>query len=817
MIEGLDLSALTPDEKRELYELLKLKDIRAKRNRLAAYKPYAKQVEFHNRGAEYRERLFLAGNQLGKTWAGAYEVAMHLTGRYPDWWQGRRYNYATRWMAGSESAELTKKGVQRLLLGPPELREEWGTGAIPKECLRDTSLKAGVPDAVSSIIVRHACGEDSVIQFNSYDQGRMQHVDSPVLTPTGWKAIGTLNVGDEVIAGDGSVTLVEGVFPHGVKDLYELEFDSGVKTLAGAEHLWLAACRTNGPWKTVTTADLIAVYGDAGGRVTGNKQFSTPNVGVVQLASQPVPVDPYLVGALLGDGCVRGGRIRFTSSDPEIVNEVAKGASLLGAELVQWSEIQYGFKNSELLRREMDALGMNGLLAHEKKVPQQYLWNDPAVRMAVLQGLMDTDGSVSAKGSMTFGTTSLPLAQDVAFLVRSLGGKAIIRTKGDKGRKRTLYVVSVRLPGSPPFRLARKLERCVRPTCETHRHILRSIRKVDPGQAVCIAVAHPSHLYVTDDFIVTHNTKWQADTVDGVWFDEEPPQPVYSEGLTRTNATGGMVFVTFTPLLGMSDVVKRFLLDKPAGACTTTMTINDVEHYTQEEREAIIASYPEHEREARAKGIPIMGSGRVFPIVEDGIKCNPFAIPPHWPRIVGLDFGIDHPTAAVWMAWDRDADVLYVTDTYRVKDQSILIHGASIKARGDWVPVAWPHDGLQRDKGSGEQLMVQYKNQGLNMLKERATFEDGTNGVEAGLADMLTRMQTQRFKVFGHLSDWFEEFRLYHRKDGMVVKQADDLMSATRYALMMRRFAKTQEEAQSFGLRKNGFSAPVLQFFDHTV
>lgn len=113
--------------------------------------------------------------------------------------------------------------------------------------------------------------------------------------------------------------------------------------------------------------------------------------------------------------------------------------------------------------------------------------------------------------------------------------------------------------------------------------------------------------------------------------------------------------------------------------------------------------------------------------------------------------------------------------------------------------------------------MAQYKAQGLNMLKERATFEDGSNGVEAGLADMLARMQTQRFKVFGHLADWFEEFRLYHRKDGMVVKQSDDLMSATRYALMMRRHAKTQEEAQSFGLRKNGFAAPVLQFFDHTV
>jgi len=166
------LAALSDDEKRELYELLRLRDVRARRNRLDAYTPYAKQREFHAAGSAYRERLFMAGNQLGKTWAGAYEMAMHLTGRYPDWWTGRRFPYAVRAMCGSESAELTRKGIQRLLIGPPELREEWGTGTIPHAALRDTSMKQGVPDAISSAVVRHVSGEDSVVQFNSYDQGR---------------------------------------------------------------------------------------------------------------------------------------------------------------------------------------------------------------------------------------------------------------------------------------------------------------------------------------------------------------------------------------------------------------------------------------------------------------------------------------------------------------------------------------------------------------------------------------------------------------------------------------------------------------------
>ena len=110
-LSKLDLSKLNHAEKLEVYELLRIKDIRAKRNRLAAYKPYNKQVDFHTAGASFRERLFMAGNQLGKTWAGAFETAMHLTGRYPDWWKGTRYPYAIRAMVGSESAELTRKGV----------------------------------------------------------------------------------------------------------------------------------------------------------------------------------------------------------------------------------------------------------------------------------------------------------------------------------------------------------------------------------------------------------------------------------------------------------------------------------------------------------------------------------------------------------------------------------------------------------------------------------------------------------------------------------------------------------------------------------
>lgn len=229
----------------------------------------------------------------------------------------------------------------------------------------------------------------------------------------------------------------------------------------------------------------------------------------------------------------------------------------------------------------------------------------------------------------------------------------------------------------------------------------------------------------------------------------------------------------------------------------TRMTIHDALHYSEEKRAEIIASYPAHEREARAKGIPTLGSGRVFPVSEEAIKVPAFAIPDHWAQIGGLDFGWDHPFAAVRLAHDRDADILYVVNSYGVREQTPVFHAAALKPWGDWLPWAWPHDGLQHDKGSGEALAHQYRDQGLNMLHERATFEDGGFGVEAGVAEMLDRMLTGRWKVFDHLEDWFSEFRMYHRKEGLIVKLMDDRLSASRYAMMMRRYADTPPSASA--------------------
>lgn len=286
-------------------------------------------------------------------------------------------------------------------------------------------------------------------------------------------------------------------------------------------------------------------------------------------------------------------------------------------------------------------------------------------------------------------------------------------------------------------------------------------------------------------------TKFQAETLDFVWCDEEPPSDVYSEILTRITATQGMVFVTFTPLKGPTEVVLKYTDEPSPDRVVVTMTIDEAEHISPEYRKKIIAGYRPHEREARAKGIPMMGEGRVFLCTEEHITEPPIEyVPEHWAKLWAIDFGMGHPFAAVLLLWDRDLDVLHVHKTIKMADAIIMQHAARMKQVAAAVPVAWPHDGHQRDRQSGEPMSRLYKAEGLQMYHEHATWPTGGYSMEAGLTEMDERMKNGKLKVSRELAEWLEEYRFYHRKDGVVVPLKDDLMSATRVGVMMKRIAK---------------------------
>mgnify|MGYP003628079855 FL=1 len=294
--------------------------------------------------------------------------------------------------------------------------------------------------------------------------------------------------------------------------------------------------------------------------------------------------------------------------------------------------------------------------------------------------------------------------------------------------------------------------------------------------------------------------KWMGESLDVIWLDEEPPQSIYSQALTRTADKGGIVYMTFTPEQGMTETVAQFVNNLKTGQELIQATWDDAPHMTKEIRDQILSALPPHERKMREMGIPQLGSGLVFPIAEDDIVCEHFEIPDYFPRICAIDFGWDHPTACTWIAWDRDSDIVYVYDSYAMRQETVPVHASAIKSRGFWIPVVYPMDGRQADKGSGKSLAVQYREEGVNLLREHFTNPpqtgmkegSGGNSVEAGVMEMLTRFQTKRLKIFENQGKLMEELRMYHRKEGKIVPMNDDVISALRYAVMSLRKARVR-------------------------
>ena len=290
-------------------------------------------------------------------------------------------------------------------------------------------------------------------------------------------------------------------------------------------------------------------------------------------------------------------------------------------------------------------------------------------------------------------------------------------------------------------------------------------------------------------------SKFQGQGCDWVWLDEEPTIDIYAEALARIGEKDGAIWITFTPINGPTAVVLRFTDEPTYDRGYVPMTIDDVPdiggHLSPQTKQRMIDGYLPHEREARARGVPALGSGRIFTTAEANIVEPPLEfIPAHWHKLWGLDFGIGHPFAAVLVLWDKDADVIHVHHTIRMADALIISHAAAMKRVAASVPVAWPRDGTERDRNSGEPLASQYKKHELRMAYEHATWEDGSVSTWAGIKEWDEREKTGRLKVAAHLTEWFEERRFYHMKDGQIVKIKDDLMSATRICLMAKRFAR---------------------------
>lgn len=440
-------------------------------------------------------------------------------------------------MAKAVSALQTKQ-VNRIILTRPAVEAGERLGFLPGtlsekidpylrplyDALHDMMDPELIPKLMSAGVIE--------VAPLAYMRGRAQPLFTNVLTPEGFRPIGELKVGDFVIGSDGSPTEITGVYPQGFKEIYRVYTQDGASTLASGDHLWAVYAasdrRRNKPARVLETKEMIGNL-----RAAHAHRYELPLLTApVKFESRPVPMDPYALGLLLGDGCFScRATPTFTTKDPELVQ--ALETLIPGIVARRKTDVDYVLNRiatpGEVITIEnpvtavMRQLGLSGKKSEAKFVPEDYLFNSASVRLAVLQGLLDSDGGPVTQEGRTcriqYSTTSERLCDNVIFIVESLGGVAHLRTRAAEGRKPGLargrevhhrfdsQILDIRLPaGTAPFRLARKAAKYDKTGGGRPMRFIDRIEPVGTTEAVCISVAAEDSLYVTEDFLLTHNT-----------------------------------------------------------------------------------------------------------------------------------------------------------------------------------------------------------------------------------------------------------------------------------------------------------------------
>jgi phosphate starvation-inducible PhoH-like protein len=431
-------------------------------------------------------------------------------------------------------AALQRREVNRIVLTRPAVEAGERLGFLPGDLMAkvDPYLRP-LFDALYDMLEPEKVNqhlERGVIEVAplAFMRGRAQPLDRQVLTPSGFRPIGSLQIGDMVTGSNGRPTPVLGVYPQGRRRVYRLRTQDGATTVCCGEHLWFVTTpddREHGkPGRVVQTQEMV-------GRLRRNHQrrFELPLLKApAQFEPRDVPMDPYALGLVLGDGCLTTSTApSFSKADPEL-----EGA-LPGIELRRRGKVDYTLRNAEGHRggvtvsnpvtSPLRGLELAGTRSSTKFVPHSYLYNSPEVRIGLLQGLLDSDGGQLTQTGRTcrieYTTCSPRLADDVMFLVRSLGGVACRRGRVALGRapgsangrpvhhRSDALLLSIRLPaGLEPFRLQRKRDVYREHGGGRPMRFVESIEPAGEADTVCIQVAAADSLYVTDDVLVTHNT-----------------------------------------------------------------------------------------------------------------------------------------------------------------------------------------------------------------------------------------------------------------------------------------------------------------------
>lgn len=365
-----------------------------------------------------------------------------------------------------------------------------------------------------------------VIQ-GSVQSFKAQPLSSPVHTPNGWRTMGELKVGDVVSTPDGKDALINGVQDHGVQDVFEFTLSDGRKTRASKDHLWkvirakkrktLSPGRKSDQWNVSSNSEVLTTEQIIQGMKSGEYRFTIPvPTSPVEKPEKSLPLDPYFLGLMLGDGEIHWPNLRISTHDSEIVESVNKAVK--SHELNTENGTDYFFVGGpRSLADKFQQLGLLGTYSHTKFIPRKYLEASTSQRMELLRGILDSDGT--ANGGVDLRSTSLELIKGTQELVFSLGGVAshvkregyYISSTGERVDCRDYYILTISMPHpSACFKLTRKKEK----VSHTHRRLrtlgslIESVKQVESEEVRCIHLDNEEHLYITDDYIVTHNTEW---------------------------------------------------------------------------------------------------------------------------------------------------------------------------------------------------------------------------------------------------------------------------------------------------------------------
>ncbi len=293
---------------------------------------------------------------------------------------------------------------------------------------------------------------------------------------------------------------------------------------------------------------------------------------------------------------------------------------------------------------------------------------------------------------------------------------------------------------------------------------------------------------------------FQGTAVHFIGLDEECPQDVYEECLTRCATVNGRIALYFTPLHGLSSTVLHFLVNgripkdhKVPGRSAYVENIQwedvPLQIFPQAMRDQMEASFLPHQKEARTKGLPTVGDGRIYTTLEKTFVVQPFKVPFHWAKMYALDIGYEC-TAAVWLTYDKDSDTLYVYDEYYSEKELPTTHVAAILGKGKWIPGVIDPSALQTNKHDGKTSFMLYREMGLDVRL-------ADNRVQAGIMEVQNRLATGRLKVFSSCTNVLEEYRLYryatNKTTGETIvarKQSDHAMDAMRYGVMAKSVAE---------------------------